>query len=130
MTMTTMAPPSDEVFIEPIGEVLTAEEYDALPENPRRELVDGVIQLAIEVVSRGSETADRFVKPRQYAKAGIEHYWRVETEPDIVVHTFRTFRLGDDATYVPTGVFKSGDVINAPGLRWAQVPVDDLVDEG
>src|SRR5215475_3590973 len=31
--------------LEPIGRVLTAEEYDALPENPRRELVDGVIQM-------------------------------------------------------------------------------------
>jgi Uma2 family endonuclease len=191
-----MAPISSEAFMEPIGQVLTGAEYDALPENPRRELVDGVIQmmstptpwhqdvvdafrgalrrlrpanlrvtreleirlaerlrrnpdvlvaraggfdrhvprvtpgqvvLAVEVVSRGSETADRIVKPREYARAGIEHYWRVETEPEIVVHTFR---LGDDANYVPTGVFKTGDVINAPGLSWAQVPLEDLVDEG
>lgn len=191
-----MAPAHEEVFIEPIGQVLTGEEYDALPENPRRELVDGVIQmmstptpwhqdvkiamynilrrlrskdvriveevevrlaeglrrnpdvlvvhaeafdrrvprvtpgqvvLAIEVVSPGSETADRVVKPRYYARAGIEHYWRVETEPEVVVHTFR---LGDDAAYVPTGVFKAGDVIKAAGLSWAQVPVDDLLAEG
>lgn len=30
---------------EPIGQVLTGEEYDALPENPLRELVDGVIRM-------------------------------------------------------------------------------------
>lgn len=42
--MAMIAPP-DEVFIEPIGRVLTGEEYDALPENPRRELVDGVIHI-------------------------------------------------------------------------------------
>src|SRR5256885_7154811 len=30
---------------EPIGQILTAEEYDALPENWRRELVDGVIRM-------------------------------------------------------------------------------------
>lgn len=193
--MTPIAPASDEVFIEPVGQVLTAEEYDALPENPRRELVDGVIHmmatptpwrqdvkialynvlrrlrtknvrvteevevrlagrlrrnpdvlvvhaaefdrrvprvtarqvvLAIEVVSPGSETADRYEKPRQYARGGIEHYWRVETEPELVVFTFR---LGDEASYVPTGVFKPGDVINAPGLLWAQVPVDELITE-
>lgn len=187
-----MAPAQEEVFIEPVGEVLTGEEYDALPENPRRELVDGVIHMmatprawhqrvksglyhafyrrrpseveiveelevrlaerlrripdvlvvraedfdweasqltpgqvvvAVEVVSVGSETDDRVVKPRQYAQAGIEHYWRVETVPDLVIHTFR---LGDGA-YVPTGVFKAGDVVNAPGLGWAQVPVDELI---
>src|SRR5215475_13196203 len=31
--------------LEPIGRVLTPEEYDALPENSLRELVDGVIQM-------------------------------------------------------------------------------------
>lgn len=191
--MVTMAPASDEVFIEPIGQVLTAEEYDALPENPRRELVDGVIHmmaapkawhqrvkialynlldrarprelevveeievvlegllrripdvlvvraegfdwqankvlpsqvvLAVEVVSPGSETDDRVVKPRQYAAAGIGHFWRVEIDPDIAVHTFR---LGDGDRYVPTGLFTTGDVIAAPGLPWAKLPVDDLV---
>ena len=30
---------------EPIGQVLTAEQYDALPENELRELVDGVIRI-------------------------------------------------------------------------------------
>lgn len=30
---------------EPVGRVLTAAEYDALPENPLRELVDGVIRI-------------------------------------------------------------------------------------
>jgi Uma2 family endonuclease len=189
----TTAAASDEAYVEPIGQVLTAEEYDALPENPRRELVDGVIHvmatprawhqrvkialynalarlqprevevveelevrladrlrrnpdvlvvqasgfdwqaskvlprqvvLAVEVVNSGSESEDRILKPRQYARAGIEHYWRVETEPEIVVHTYR---LGDEGTYVQTGIFKSGDVVNAPGLTWAQVPVEDLV---
>jgi Uma2 family endonuclease len=191
--MATIAAASDDVFIEPVGQMLTPEEYDALPENPRRELVDGVIHvmvtprawhqrvkialynalarlqprdvevveeleirladrlrrnpdvlvvrasdfdwqmakvfprqvvLAVEIVSPGSESDDRILKPRQYAQAGIEHYWRVETEPEIVMHTYR---LGDEATYIQTGILKSGDVINAPGLVWAQVPVEDLV---
>lgn len=180
--------------LEPIGQVLTPEEYDALPENSRRELVDGVIHmmatpsflhqevaealrgvlrrlkpddlkvsgeveislrarlrrnpdamvvaaagyekracrvlpehvvLAVEVVSPGSESTDREVKPREYAEAGIEHFWRVEIDPEIVVHTFRR----GDHGYVETGVFSAGDTVRAPGLLWAEVPVDDLADE-
>ena len=180
--------------LEPIGQVLSPEEYDALPENSRRELVDGVIHmmatpsfwhqqvaealrgalrrvkppdlkvsgeveirlrgrlrrnpdamvvraegfdrracralpeqvvLAVEVVSPGSESTDREVKPREYAEAGIEHFWRVEIEPRIVVHTFRR----GDHGYVETGVFSAGDTVRAPGLLWAEVPVDELAAE-
>jgi len=174
---------------EPIGQVLTSDEYDALPENPRRELVDGVISmmatptpwhqrvsrrvantlegllppelyvtgeveirlgeklrrnpdvmvvraegfslhvprvlpeqvvLAVEVVSPGSETRDRIAKPREYARAGIEHYWRIETEPQVAVNTFR---LGDGNRYVQTGAFVDDDKVSAPGLPWASFAV-------
>ncbi|OEV03553.1 Uma2 family endonuclease [Streptomyces oceani] len=36
------------------------------------------VLLAVEVVSPESEERDRDTKPRKYAKAGIEHFWRVE----------------------------------------------------
>ncbi len=180
--------------LEPIGRVLTPQEYDALPENSLREFVDGVVHvmatptylpqlvaqelravlkrlkpsdlrvtgeleiklgatlrrnpdamivtatgldheasrvspndvvLAVEIVSQGSESTDRDVKPREYARAGIPHFWRIEIKPEIVVHTFR---LGD-AAYVETGVFTAGDVVNAPGLGWARVKVDELTNE-
>lgn len=182
--------------LEPIGQVLTPEEYDALPENSLRELVDGVVHvmatptpwhqdvkialvnalrrytpetlrvtseievrldgllrrnpdvlvvygegfdrrsprlrpeqvvLAVEVVSPGSESTDREVKPREYGQAGIEHFWRIEIDPQIVVHTFR---LGDRGIYVPTGVYTRGDVLAAPGLTWAKVAVTDLYEDG
>ena len=180
---------------EPIGRVLTAAEYDALPENPRRELVDGVVQvmatptpwhqdikialvnalrrlvpgrlrvtseievrlaelvrrnpdvlvveaagfsrrvahllpaqvvLAVEVVSPGSESMDRLVKPDQYARAGIAHYWRIESSPELVVHTFR---LDGGSEYVQTGIFGESAVVMAPGLAWAEIAVRDLVVE-
>jgi Uma2 family endonuclease len=174
MTTLLIAPTSgSRGFDEPVGRVLTPEEYDELPCNPRRELMDGVVQvmatptpwhqdvvdglkaalarlvpatlgyprdrgspgrppasqpgrhrgpgrgfqppgaiaasgpgggrgdserasqrarsgasvepsslvLAVEVVSPGSESTDREIKPIQYARAGIRHYWRVETDP-------------------------------------------------
>lgn len=177
---------------EPIGQPLTPDEYDALPENSLRELVDGVVHvmatptpwhqdvkialvnalrrlapeayrvtneveirlgdllrrnpdvvvvqaqgynrrvprllpeqvvLAVEVVSPGSESMDREIKPREYGCAGIEHYWRIETDPQIVVHTFR---LGDGRRYLPTGIFGRGDLVMAAGLGWAKVPVAAL----
>jgi Uma2 family endonuclease len=180
--------------LEPIGQVLTPEEYDALPENSLREFVDGVVHvmatpcplhqdvafalrnalsrlrpadlrvtgevevrltdslrrnpdvvvvhardydrrvprllpeqvlLAVEIVSPGSESTDREVKPWEYARAGIPHYWRVEITREIVVHTFR---LGDRG-YVESGVFARGDTISPPGLLWARVEVDKLGEE-
>jgi Uma2 family endonuclease len=36
------------------------------------------VLMVVEVVSPGPETTDRIVKADQYAKAGIQFYWRVE----------------------------------------------------
>jgi Uma2 family endonuclease len=43
--------------------------------------------LAVEVVSKGSERTDRWLKPLGYAAAGIARFWRVE--PDGTVMRFR-----------------------------------------
>lgn len=52
--------------------VYRAESIDVTPTRPEHVL------LVVEVVSPGSETTDRIVKADQYAKAGIQFYWRVE----------------------------------------------------
>lgn len=52
--------------------VYRAETIDVTPTRPEHVL------LVVEVVSPGSETTDRVVKTDQYAKAGIQFYWRVE----------------------------------------------------
>jgi len=182
---------------EPIGRVLTADEYDALPENARRELVDGVVHvmatptpwhqevvdavkaalarmaprqfrvtreieirlsdlarrnpdvlvvradgfnrrvaslrpeqvvLAVEVVSPGSESTDREVKPLQYARAGIAHYWRIETDTPYQVE-IHTYRLDGEQRYAHTGTFAGEEHVAAPGLEWAAVNMAELLDE-
>ena len=52
--------------------VYRADTIDVIPTRPEHVL------LVVEVVSPGSETADRIVKADQYAKAGIAFYWRIE----------------------------------------------------
>ncbi len=52
--------------------VYRAETIDVTPTRPEHVL------LVVEVVSAGSETTDRIVKADQYARAGIQFYWRVE----------------------------------------------------
>jgi len=45
--------------------------------------------LVVEVVSPGSESIDRDVKPREYARAGITQFWRVERDGPATVHLYR-----------------------------------------
>jgi Uma2 family endonuclease len=52
--------------------VYRADTIDTVPTRPEHVLV------VAEVVSPGSETTDRIVKLDQYAKAGIQFYWRIE----------------------------------------------------
>lgn len=55
------------------------------------------VLLAVEIVSPGSERTDRWLKPREYADAGIGHFWRVE--PDGTVLRFRL----TDGVYAEVG---------------------------
>lgn len=79
--------------------------------------------LVVEVVSPHTETVDRLHKAAEYAAAGVEHYWRIETRPGVEVHTHQ---LSPQGTYTFTGKFIEGDVVAAPGLPWAKIAVADL----
>jgi len=82
------------------------------------------VLVALEVVSQGSETTDRKHKLLEYADADIGHYWRVETAPEITIHTYR---LGESSAYLETGIFHPGDRVSDPTLRWANFDLDELV---
>lgn len=51
------------------------------------------VVVAVEIVSPGSERADRVTEPMQHAKAGIAHYWLVELDEPI---SMTAFELVDD----------------------------------
>ena len=56
-----------------------------------------VVALVVEIVSKGSERTDRWLKPVEYAEAGIARFWRVEPDDTVV-----QFRL-DGGRYVECG---------------------------
>jgi Uma2 family endonuclease len=70
------------------------------------------VHLAVEVVSPGTTTKDRTLRPAQYATAGIKCFWRVENEDDAMV--VYTFELLPEGTYAPTGVFRSEIKLDRP----------------
>jgi Uma2 family endonuclease len=80
------------------------------------------VLLAVEVVSPGSGEEDRHVKPGEYARNGIPHFWRIELEPRLAVHTY----VLTDGGYVNAGVFGPDDRIRSVVLGWIDVPVARL----
>jgi Uma2 family endonuclease len=70
------------------------------------------VHLAIEVVSPGTTTKDRTLRPAQYASAGIKCFWRVENEDDAMV--VYTFELLPEGGYAPTGVFRGKVKVDRP----------------
>ncbi|GAA1762197.1 Uma2 family endonuclease [Luedemannella helvata] len=78
--------------------------------------------LAIEIVSATSVSLDRITKPALYAEAGIAHYWRVETDPELIVHTHTIDPLAK--VYRETGRCTSVIDVNEP---WPmKIAIDDL----
>jgi Uma2 family endonuclease len=47
------------------------------------------VGLLVEIVSPSSRKTDRFAKPGEYAEAGIPLFWRVESEPDLLLVAHR-----------------------------------------
>lgn len=70
------------------------------------------VSLAVEVVSPGTKTKDRTLRPAQYAEAGIKCFWRVENEDDAMV--VYAFELLPEGGYAPTGVFRGRVKVDRP----------------
>lgn len=75
------------------------------------------VGLVVEVVSPSSRKTDRFAKPGEYAEAGIPLFWRVETEPDLLLVAHR----------LRAGAYEQVTVVGAEGpapAPWGTVRVD------
>jgi Uma2 family endonuclease len=59
------------------------------------------VVLAVEVVSPGSRSDDRFRKPGMYAEAGIPYYWRVERGADDLPEVFEFWLDRETGVYAP-----------------------------
>ena len=82
------------------------------------------VVVAVEIVSPSTISIDRITKPALYAQAGIPYYWRVETNPDLVVHTYKIDPLAE--VYRETGAFSEAIDVTEP---WpVRIPLSDLVD--
>ena len=75
------------------------------------------VGLVVEVVSPSTRRTDRFAKPGEYAEAGIALFWRLETEPDLVLHAF----VLDGATYEPLAPVRERGSVPVP---WGSLVVD------
>ncbi len=74
--------------------------------------------LAVEIVSPSSRRRDRAAKPAEYAAAGIPAFWRLETDPELVLHTF----LLQDGGYVPGPVLTGVGEVRCPYAVTIDVP--------
>lgn len=80
------------------------------------------VVLAVEIVSATSQAMDWVLKPVLYAQAGIPHYWVVETDNDIAVHTFKLDPVGQ--VYARSATFT--DVVSVDEPWRMQIPVSRL----
>ncbi|GAA4607103.1 hypothetical protein GCM10023195_26590 [Actinoallomurus liliacearum] len=78
---------------------------DVLPVRPHQVL------LAVEIMSKGSVSADRLDKPAEYATVGIPHYWRIEQQNSGLI-TYTHILNATTGSYASsgahTGVLKTG----------------------
>ncbi len=82
------------------------------------------IDLAIEIVSRGTEARQRDYhdKRRDYAKAGVSEYWIVDPETKRI-----TVLVLDGETYRDHGCFESGQTASGMLLPGLAVDVDQVM---
>ena len=86
-----------------------------------QDVVRGVPDLLVEVVSRSHPERDLFVKRDLYARNGVPEYWIVRPDESSV----EVLRLAG-SEYAPAGWFVRGAHVRSPSLADFTLPVDDV----
>jgi len=81
----------------------------------------GVPDLAVEIISEGTEHKDRVVKRSEYAQAGILEYWIIDPE----ALTVEQLRLQDGA-YAMVSFYSQFDTLTSPTFPGWSILLDDL----
>lgn len=68
------------------------------------------VLLVVEITSPGSERLDREVKPAEYARARVRHFWRVDRDSGAV--TVHLFTLGTDERGDPAYVGHRAELLD------------------
>lgn len=118
------------VYQAPFGVMLspdTAVQPDILYISNTRESIisgrgaEGAPDLVVEVLSPGTSARDRGIKMRQYATAGVAHYWLI----DPLAHTLEAYELVEKGYALTEN--RSGSEIFCPTLfHGLEIPLADL----
>ena len=105
------------------------------PENESRLLsnyLDGPADLAIEIISRGSEAVDRGAKFEEYERGGVREFWLLDPNRQEALFYVRQSDGLFHPGVVQDGVFQSA-VLPTVRLRiewlWQQPPIMDILRE-
>lgn len=90
----------------------------------RGELVWGPPDLAVEVLSPGTEETDRREKPAEYAHAGVSEYWIVDPRGQTV-----EVLVLEGKVYAPLGRFGVGEIVRSRVLEELRLAINDIFAE-
>jgi Uma2 family endonuclease len=90
-----------------------------------RKYLTGGVLIAIEVVSPDRAAEDHIAKVADYARAGIDWYWLIDTDPDLTVTVLRLV----GATYVQHAMAREGETLSLSEPFPVEIDVGALRDE-
>ena len=90
-----------------------------------RKYVTGGVLIVVEVVSPDCATEDHIAKLADYARAGIEWYWLIDTDPDLMVTVLRLV----GTTYVGHAAVRAGEPLSISEPFPVRIDVGDLLDK-
>ena len=73
--------------------------------------------LVVEVMSPSSRKTDLFAKPGEYAEAGIPLFWRLDLDPEPLLHAFALA----DGRYAEVATVRGEGVVPVP---WGALTID------